>query len=124
MNNKIRIFFTKLLLHCIMNNPLCTSKIRRFVLVLCGAKIGKGTFIGQNVYFDYLLIQNIEIGNNCIITQNCSLLTHFYSLDKKFYFGTIKIGNNVIIGAGSIITKDIPANSFAAGSPCKIIKEL
>lgn len=125
-----------------MNNPFCTSKIRREALKLCGAKIGKGTFIGQNVYFDYLRIQNIEIGKNCVITQNCSLLTHFYSLEKKFYFGNItigdnvfigmntiickpvRIGNNTIVGAGSIITKDIPENCFAAGNPCTIIKDI
>ena len=34
------------------------------------------------------------------------------------------IGNNAIIGAGSIVTKDIPANSVAAGVPCKIIRQV
>lgn len=71
MNSKIRILFTKIFLSLIMNNPLCTSKIRRLALIICGAKIGKGTFIGQNVYFDSLLIQNISIGTNCVITQMC-----------------------------------------------------
>ena len=142
MNNKIRILFTKLFLHLVMNNPLFTSKIRRVALILCGAKIGKGTFIGQNVYFDPLAIQNITIGSNCIITQNVSILVHFFSTERQFYFGkveignncfigmnslickSIKIGDNCIVGAGSVITHDIPSNSFAAGVPCKIIKEL
>lgn len=51
MNNKIRIFLTKIFLHCILQSPLFTSRIRRLALVICGAKIGKGTFIGQNVSF-------------------------------------------------------------------------
>jgi acetyltransferase-like isoleucine patch superfamily enzyme len=36
----------------------------------------------------------------------------------------INIGHNVIIGAGSIVTKDIPDNCLAVGSPAKVIKEL
>lgn len=34
----------------------------------------------------------------------------------------ITIGNNVIIGANSIVTKDLPENAIAAGNPCKVIK--
>ena len=41
MNNKIRIFFTKLFLALVMNNPFIPSKIRRLCLIACGAKIGK-----------------------------------------------------------------------------------
>ena len=36
----------------------------------------------------------------------------------------VTIGKNTIIGANSLVTKDIPANCIAAGSPCKIIKEI
>ncbi len=34
------------------------------------------------------------------------------------------IGDNSIIGAGSVVTKDIPPNVVAVGNPCKIIKEI
>jgi len=37
---------------------------------------------------------------------------------------TVKIGKNSIIGAGSVVTKDIPDNVVAYGSPCKIIREI
>lgn len=142
MNSKKRIFFTKLFLSIVMKSPFFTSKIRRWALIVCGAKIGKKTFIGQNVYFDSLMIQNIEIGEHCLITQNTSILVHFYDLNRNYTFGKVHIGNNVfigmnsvickpvsigdntIIGAGSIINKDIPANSFAAGVPVKVIKEI
>ena len=33
----------------------------------------------------------------------------------------MKIGNNVIIGAGTVVTKDIPDNSVVVGNPCKIV---
>ncbi len=36
----------------------------------------------------------------------------------------VTIGNNCVIGAGSVVTKDIPDNSFAAGVPCKVIRTL
>ncbi len=36
----------------------------------------------------------------------------------------VTIGNNTIIGSGSVVTKDIPDNVIAAGNPCKIIREI
>lgn len=44
--------------------------------------------------------------------------------DKVSIFGGVTIGDNVIIGAGSIVTHDIPSNSMVAGMPAKIVKEL
>lgn len=36
----------------------------------------------------------------------------------------VTVGDNVVIGAGSVITRDIPSNTFAAGVPCKVIREI
>lgn len=36
----------------------------------------------------------------------------------------ITIGDNTVIGAGSVITKDIPANVVAVGNPCKVVKNI
>ena len=44
--------------------------------------------------------------------------------DKVTILGGVTVGDNVIIGAGSIVTHDIPSNSMAAGMPAKIVKEL
>lgn len=38
--------------------------------------------------------------------------------------GGVTIGDNCVIGAGSVVTSDIPANSFAAGVPCRVIREI
>ena len=142
MNNRFRILLTKILIHITMNNPLFISGIRRFILIICGAKIGKGTFIGQNVYLDPLAMQNIRIGDHCFVTQNVTILTHFYGTDRVFYFDKVEIGNNCFIGmnsiickpvkignnsilcAGSIVTTDIPENVLAGGVPCRVIKTL
>ena len=36
----------------------------------------------------------------------------------------VTIGDNVVIGAGSVVTKDIPSNVVAVGNPCKTLKEI
>ena len=36
----------------------------------------------------------------------------------------VTIGSGCVIGAGSVVTRDIPANSFAAGVPCRVIREI
>ena len=34
----------------------------------------------------------------------------------------VTIGNNVVIGAGSVVTKDLPDNALAAGNPCRVLR--
>ena len=36
----------------------------------------------------------------------------------------VSIGDNSVIGAGSVVTKDIPANVVAVGNPCKVLREI
>jgi maltose O-acetyltransferase len=36
----------------------------------------------------------------------------------------VTIGDNAVIGAGSVVTKDIPANVIAVGNPCRVIREI
>ena len=54
----------------------------------------------------------IFIGNNVWIGANCCILPN------------VHIGDNCVIGAGSVVTKDIPSNSVAAGNPAKVIKKI
>lgn len=54
----------------------------------------------------------VKIGNNVWIG------------DKVSIFSGVTIGDNVIIGAGSIVTHDIPSNCMVAGMPAKVLKEL
>lgn len=89
----------------------------------------------------------IEIGDNVHITGACQFLTHDGStlifrkeiptleITKPIKIGNdvfigyrviimpgVTIGNRCVIGAGSVVTKDIPDNSLAVGNPCKAIK--
>lgn len=52
------------------------------------------------------------IGNNVKLGANVTII------------GPVNIGDNVIVGAGSVVVKDIPCNCIAAGNPARIIKQL
>lgn len=104
--------------------------------------IGSGTYInsGLTLIDDY----EIHIGENCLLATNVTLCTtgHPVHLDLRshgeMYSFPVKIGNgvwigsnvvvlpgvtigdNTVIGAGSVVTKDIPANVVAVGNPCKV----
>lgn len=54
----------------------------------------------------------ITIGDSCWIASNVVIC------------GGVTIGKNCVIGAGSVVTKDIPDGVFAAGSPCRVIREI
>ena len=64
----------------------------------------------RNSAFEYGI--SIAIGDNVWIGGSCCVLPG------------VKIGNNVVIGAGSVVTKDIPDNVCAAGNPCRVIREI
>jgi serine O-acetyltransferase len=53
---------------------------------------------------------DVHIGNNCYISTNVTIL------------GPVRIGNNVTIGAGAVVNKDVPDNCIVGGVPAKIIK--
>lgn len=54
----------------------------------------------------------IRLGNNVWVGANVSIL------------GGVEIGENTVIGAGSVVTRSMPANCVAVGSPCRVIREL
>lgn len=63
-------------------------------------------------WYDYEYAKPIEIGNDCWLASNVTVC------------GGVKIGNGCIIGAGSVVTRDIPDNCFAAGNPCRVIRKI
>lgn len=74
-----------------------------------------------------------KIGNNCHIGQNVTIgggkgglvptvMDNVRIGGGSFLFGGISIGNNVVIGANSVVNKDVPDNAIVAGVPAKIIR--
>jgi maltose O-acetyltransferase len=62
--------------------------------------------------FSTVVAAPVTIGNNVWITTNVTILPG------------VSIGDNTVIGAGSVVTKSVPSNVFAAGNPCIVIKEI
>ncbi|MCD6227070.1 transferase [Candidatus Micrarchaeota archaeon] len=56
--------------------------------------------------------KDVKVGNNCWIGY------------RVFIKEGVTIGDNVVIGAGSVVTKDIPSYSIAAGCPARVIKKI
>ena len=79
------------------------------IVIHQNSRVGKGTIIDQNVTIGSGT--GPQIGENCMLCAGCCIL------------GDIKIGNNVIIGANSVVLNDIPDNCTVVGIPEKIIKK-
>ena len=106
--------------------------------------------IGENFYSNHNLTildcAKVTFGDNVFIGPNCSFYTAEHPLDAKkrnsgleyakpitignnvwiggsvTILSGVSVGDNVVIGAGSVVTKDIPPNTIVAGVPAKIIK--
>lgn len=106
--------------------------------------------IGENFYTNVnctiLDVAKVTFGDNVLIAPNCGFYTAEHPIDPELrksglesarpitignnvWIGAqsiilpgVTIGDNSVIGAGSVVTKDIPANAIAVGNPCKVIK--
>lgn len=116
------------------------------------ANWGKHTHLGKNVYanFNLTLVDDthIYIGDYVMIGPNVTIATAGHpiapewreksaqfnvaiNIENNVWIGAnavvlpgITIGENSVIGAGSIVTKDIPANVVAFGNPCRVVRTI
>ena len=119
-------------------------KIRVFKLRLKGFDIPYSAIIEGNVKLDKLYPEGVHIGENTLVAGGSIILSHDhckrvgdnqpYLIDtyigkncfiavKSIILPGIKIGNQVIVGAGSVVTKDVPSNTIVAGNPAKIVRQ-
>lgn len=108
-------------------------------------RIGPDTGIMPGCYFDSDYCSLISIGSNCTLSNDVFILAHdasmyrflkYTKVDKvtihdSCFIGArtiilpgVSIGPNAIVGAGSVIAKDIPPNSVTAGNPARVIKKI
>ena len=97
---------------------------------------GKNIEVGKNFFANYnctiLDVAKVVIGDNCQIAPNVSIYTGIgITIGDNVWIGGdcviwpgVHIGDNAVIGAGSVVIKDIPAWSVAAGNPCKVIRKI
>lgn len=100
-------------------------------------EVGRNVKISRRAILDLSINpKGIHIGNNVIISGNVIVLSHDHlrGIKEDTFIGDnvfvgngsmilpgIHIGNHVAIGAGSVVTKDIPSHCIAAGNPAQII---
>ncbi|MDR0918724.1 MAG: GNAT family N-acetyltransferase [Oscillospiraceae bacterium] len=113
---------------------------------------GKNISIGNNVFINFNLValdcNKITIGDDVMIAPNVGIYTATHTVSPEIrkqaleyaepiticngvWIGGgvsilpgVTIGENSVIGAGSVVTKDIPPNVVACGNPCKVVKEI
>lgn len=113
---------------------------------------GSNMVIGEKVFFNFncvvLDVMKVTIGSRSLFGPNVQIYTATHPIDHKQrasgleYAKSITIGEDVwvggsaiicpgvtigdraVIGAGSVVTRDVPADVFAAGNPCRVISHL
>lgn len=113
---------------------------------------GSNIKVGDKVFFNFncvvLDVAQVTIGSRTLLGPNVQVYTATHPINynerasgleyaKPILIGEdvwiggstvicpgVKIGDRTVIGAGSVVTKDIPADVIAAGNPCKVIKHL
>lgn len=137
-NTKNKSFATRLFVATIFR------KVRVFKLRLKGCDIPYSAIIEGSVVLDKLYPKGIHIGENTLVAGGAMILSHdhckrvgdnqpfltdtyigknCFIAVKSIILPGIKIGDGVIVGAGSVVTKDVPSNCIVAGNPAKIIRE-
>ena len=115
-------------------------------------EFGKNISIGDDVYINFgcviLDCAEVSIGANTLIGPNLGINAPNHAIDAEErikggciaapvhigrnvwlggdvkILGGVNIGDNAIVGTGSIVTKDIPANVIAVGNPCRVLRQI
>lgn len=148
----IKLKMLEKLLDSAILEPFEPRKLRAYFIRKMGCHVGKDVFFGDYVRMDTSYADMIYIGDYTHITSGCRLLCHQRDL-SNYYVGDnaaecgyrlgeihigkgvmvgmetmimpgVTIGDGAIIGARSMVTKDIPPYCIAVGSPAKVIKQI
>lgn len=125
-------------------NLFQAKKRRRYIdsLIRKGLRLGRNVYIPDTFFFDPSHCFLISIGDNCTICPNVRLIAHDASTkkilgctkigkidikentfigDSTIILPGVTVGPNSIVGAGAVVSKDVPPNMIAVGNPAKVI---
>ncbi len=145
VGNNVRIFNFVNAYGCSIDDD---SKVGAFVEIQKGATIGKNCKISSHTF----ICEGVHIEDNCFVGHGVMFTNDLFPratnpdgsqqtdadwvlvetfVKKGASIGSnatilcgITIGENALIGAGAMVTKDVPANTIVAGNPAKIIKQI
>lgn len=139
MSNKLRKYFIRSFF----------AKLIQFLRIMYyrtkGYDLDFSVIVERQVNLDRIYPGGIHVGKNTLIASRSTILSHEHikrdpenplnpllletTIGKNCFIGIgviilpgIKIGDHVIVGAGSVVTKNVPSNVIVAGNPAKIIK--
>jgi acetyltransferase-like isoleucine patch superfamily enzyme len=132
--------------------PLAPRKLRPSLMRRMGCKVGKGCFIGDHVRIDQGHADMITLEDSVSVASGTRLLCHQRDFSnycvgddymklgytirpivlkkgcligmESFVMPGVIVGEGAIVGAGSLVSKDIPAWTVAVGRPAKVVKEI
>lgn len=112
--------------------------LKRFLLRMTGMKVGRDAAVGLMAMFDVFYPELIELGENCIIGYNATILAHEFLLGElrtgKTKIGRdamvganttvlagVEIGAGAVVSAASLVDADLPAGSRVKGNPMQAL---
>ena len=145
-------FLIKFVFNSFLLSPFLPRRVRPWVMKSIGCHIGKGCFVGDNVHIDTGHADLITLEDSVSIAGGPRLLCHQRNF-SDYYVGSdymklgyvlkpivlkkgclvgmesfimpgVTIGEGAIVGAGSLVTKDVPAWTIATGRPAKVVKQI
>lgn len=143
-------FLVKFIKESWILSPILPRKLRPWIFKVIGCKVGKNVFIGDHVQLDSGHAEHLIIEDHVHIAGGTRLLCHQRDLSnyfqgddyaklgyrvadihlckgcligmESFVMPGVTVGEGAIVGAGSLVTKDVPAWCIATGRPAKVIK--
>ena len=147
-----RSFYLKFFMNSWLLSPFLPRRVRPWAMKKIGCHVGKGCFIGDNVRIDGGHAEMITLEDGVSVAGGTRLLCHQRDF-SNYYVGRdylklgyivkpivlkkgclvgmdsfimpgVTIGEGAIVGAGSLVTKDVPAWTIATGRPAKVVKQI